>query len=157
MQTPPMLEKLDWVFTSNSWTTSYPETTVTGLIREPSDHCPCLVSVQAAIPKGKMFRFKIYLLDCEGFNEIVQDCWSRYYPQQDTAKLITAKFKNLRSKIREWQASLSSLKTNITNVKLCIQLLETLEEYRYLSLHEWNFRVILNDKLVVLLKHQKTY
>ena len=93
MQTPPMLEKLDWVFTSNSWTTSYPETTVTGLIREPSDHCPCLVSVPAAIPKGKMFRFKIYLLDCEGFNEIVQDCWSRYYPRQDTTKLITVKLK----------------------------------------------------------------
>ena len=49
------------------------------------------------------------------------------------------------------------MKTNITNVKLCIQLLEILEEFIDLSLHEWNFRVILIDKLVVLLKHQNTY
>jgi hypothetical protein len=44
-----------------------------------------------------------------------------------------------------------------TNVKLRIQFLETLEELRDLSLPEWNFRVIPNDKLTKLLKHHKTY
>jgi hypothetical protein len=36
---------------------------------------------------------------------------------------------------------MASLKTLISNVKLIIQLLEVLGDYRDLSLQEWNFKV----------------
>jgi len=39
MQPSPLLEKLDWVFTSNSWAISYPSTHMTALDMTPSDHC----------------------------------------------------------------------------------------------------------------------
>lgn len=40
MQDTPLLEKLDWVFTSSSWVLSYPDTTVKVLGKPLSDHVP---------------------------------------------------------------------------------------------------------------------
>ena len=76
--------------------------------------------------------------------------------QTNAAKIITAKFKNLRV-IKAWQGQLFSLKANITNVKLILSLLCILEEFRNLTLHEWNFRFILKQKLLSLLRQQKIY
>jgi endonuclease/exonuclease/phosphatase family metal-dependent hydrolase len=72
MQDHPLLEKLDCVFTSNSWTLSYPNTLVKRLSREPSDHCPCLISISTSIPRGKISRFENYWMNIEGFQEIGQ-------------------------------------------------------------------------------------
>ena len=72
-------------------------------------------------------------------------------------KSSRAKFKNLRRVIKAWQGQLFSLKANITNVKLILSLLCILEEFRNLTLHEWNFRFILKQKLLSLLGQQKIY
>lgn len=40
MQPSPLLEKLDWVFTSEGWTASYPNTSVKALDMVPSDIPP---------------------------------------------------------------------------------------------------------------------
>ena len=63
MQPSPLLQKLDWVFTSNSWTISYPYTTLKALDMTPSDHCPCVVSISTTIPRTKVFRFENYWLE----------------------------------------------------------------------------------------------
>jgi len=44
-QHPPLLERLDWFFTSPSWTISYPNTNASTLIMETSDHVPCLIDI----------------------------------------------------------------------------------------------------------------
>ena len=67
------------------------------------------------------------------------------------------KFKNLRRVIKSWQSQLSSLKSNIANVKLTLSLLGLLEEFRDLTLMEWNFKALLEAKLLSLLKQQKIY
>jgi len=156
-QLSPLLERLDWFFTSQSWTNSFPITCVTTLTMETSDHSPCLISINTTIPKGKVFRFENYLMEHEHFLNIVQHGWALPTFQSDPAKVITAKFKNLRRVIRAWQAQLSSLKANIANVKLVLSFLGLLEEFRDLSLQEWNFRHILEQRLISLLKQQKIY
>jgi hypothetical protein len=50
---------------------------------------------------------------------------------------------------------MSSLKTAITNTKSLIQFLEILEQFRDLSLAEWDFTVALKVKLLSLLEQQK--
>jgi hypothetical protein len=60
MQTPPLLEKLDWVFTSSSWNISFPTTSARALDMVPSDHTPYIVSISTVIPKSKVFRFENY-------------------------------------------------------------------------------------------------
>lgn len=61
MQDEPLLEQLDWFFTSNNWTISYPNTLVKPLARDTSDHIPCVVSIETRIPKANIFRFEKFL------------------------------------------------------------------------------------------------
>ena len=91
-------------------------------------------------------------MEHEHFLDVVQHGWTLPTNQTDCAK-----FKNLRRVIRTWQAHLSSLKANITNVKLVLSFLCILEEFRDLTLMEWNFRNTLQQKLVSLLKQQHVY
>ena len=48
----PLLERLDWFFTS-CWTLTYPHSCVTTMSMETSNHTPCLVSINKVIPKSK--------------------------------------------------------------------------------------------------------
>jgi hypothetical protein len=49
------------------------------------------------------------------------------------------------------------MKENIRNVKLVLSFLNIIEEFRDLSLIEWNFRKLLEGKLISLLQQQRTY
>lgn len=102
-QASPLLECLDWFFTSQSWTNLFPGSKVTSLTMETSDHVPCLITAKTAIPKGRAFRFDNYLIEHEQFMNVVQ------HGLTDCAKVISTKFKNLRRVIKAWQAHLSSL------------------------------------------------
>lgn len=58
MQTDPLMVKLDWVFTSSSWTLSFPATFVQPLSKPVSDHIPYVIHIGSSIPKSNMFRFE---------------------------------------------------------------------------------------------------
>jgi len=113
---------------------------------ETSDHVPCLISINTPIPKGRIFEFENYLMEHEQFVNIVHHGWSLPTFQTNAAKIITAKFKNLKMVIKAWQAQLSSLKATISNIKLLLTFLGYLEEFRDLTLFEWNFKSIGNKE-----------
>lgn len=101
-QASPLLEKLDWTFTSNSWLLSYPDTSLTALDMTSSDHCPCIVNISSHIPKGGIFRFEYYWLKHDNFGNILSQVWDAPTTQSDCAKNLTAKFKNLRKALKDW-------------------------------------------------------
>lgn len=156
-QDPPLLERLDWFFTSNSWTLSYPNTAAWALTTEVSDHVPCLIRISTDVPKGAVFRFENFWMEHEQFMAVVNHGWNLPEPHVDAAKRISAKFKNLRRVLKAWHLQLSNLKTTINNVKLILSFIEFLEDFRDLSVQEWNFRELLSEKLLALLKQQKIY
>lgn len=137
-QHPPLLERLDWFFTSISWTTTYPNTSISTLVMETSDHVPCLISISMFIPKGSIFWFENYWLHHEDFFNQVQLGWYSHSFHPDPAKNITARFKNLRSVLRGWRQMLSNLNVTIKNVKLSLTFLNLVEEFHDLSVIEWN-------------------
>ena len=107
-QTSPLLERLDWFFTSAKWTLSYPNTFVYTLVMETSDHVPCVISISTSIPKRSQFQFENYWMEHSDFFSIVQQCW--FAPHiTDAAKIITAKFKNPRKELKVWQNNTSNL------------------------------------------------
>lgn len=108
MQTPPLLEKLDWVFTSSSWGLSFPVTSCKALTMETSDHCPMVISISTDIPKGHVFRFENYWLLKPGFLDLVTQSWPSPTPTQDKARIITRKFKILRNDLKAWSQSFPS-------------------------------------------------
>lgn len=134
MQPSPLLEKLDWVFTSSSWAISYPSTSVRALDMIPSDHCPCVVSISTLIPKNRAFRFEKFWLKHQDYQNNLIQSWDLPTVSNDRAKLITAKLKCLRKYLREWQASMTNLKTSIANDRITLLFLEVLADYRDLSL-----------------------
>ena len=58
---------------------------------------------------------------------LVHHGWTAPAQTTDVAKIITAKFYNLRKVLREWQSNLSCLKVAIANVKLTLSFLLYLE------------------------------
>jgi hypothetical protein len=60
MQKVPVLEKLDWFFTSSSWEINYPSSFVFPLVKSTSDHLPCVVAIGTKIPRAKLYIFENY-------------------------------------------------------------------------------------------------
>src|SRR4051812_38370101 len=54
MQDEPLMEQLDWFFTSSSWISVYPNTVVLPMAKTSSDHVPCIVSIDTDIPKSNL-------------------------------------------------------------------------------------------------------
>lgn len=71
MQDSPLLEQLDWFFTSVNWTSTFPNTQVMPQCKPISDHIPCVVSIESSIPKSKVFRFENFWISHPGFFDIV--------------------------------------------------------------------------------------
>lgn len=156
-QPSPLLERLDWIFTSSNWTNSYPVTYATTMSMEPSYHSPCIISIQTAIPKRTLFRFENYWLEHPNFLQLVQDNWSQQNNLTDRAKVINAKFKNLRRVFKARKLNLGVLNLEIDRLKLVINFFEAIEEFRDLNLMEWNFRSLVREKLTLKLNLQRAY
>lgn len=101
MQDIPLLEKLDWVFTSASWISLYPMTQVTPLAKTASDHVPCLISISTSIPKANIFRFENYWVHQPGFMDCVQEVWARSSHKSHISAIIVDKLKALRFALKK--------------------------------------------------------
>lgn len=126
-------------------------------MKETSDRTPCVISISTAIPKRSSFRFEIFWMEHHDFMPLIQDAWSAPPYISNAAKIITAKFKNLRNFLKDWSRNLSNLKVEIQNVKLVLILLLYIEEFRDLTLPKWNFKRLLEQKLSSLLHQQRVY
>ena len=101
MQQEPLLEQLDWFFTSNNWMLAYPNTLVMPLAKITSDHVPCKISISTSIPKSNIFRFENFWPQHPGFLEAATTGWSALVRnQRDSASSIAGKFKNTRQSLK---------------------------------------------------------
>ena len=101
MQDNPLLEQLDWFFTSTNWTTEYPITQVLPLAKNVSDHVPCVVSIGTTIPKSNLFRFENFWVEHTGFLECVQQSWATASHKTHITARIVDKFKTLRRHLKK--------------------------------------------------------
>jgi hypothetical protein len=136
---------------------TYPSTTLKALDITPSNNTPCLITIATSIPKSKVFRFENFWLLNDQFMGILSDCWAIPLQHVDCAKSLTAKFQNLRLKLKEWQASKIGLHTLIANARAILQFVEFLGDFRDLSVEEWNFKDLLKNHLLGLLEQQRVY
>jgi len=156
MQQPPLLEKLDWVFTNNCCTLTYPETICKAFVMRSLITVPWLFPSHLLFPRLIFSDLKI--IGCSGMT------FKRFYLKTgmlqlitEKAKILSRKYKNLRGALKTWSSNFSNLKISISNISLTLQLIDSIEEFRDLSLEEWNFRTILRDKLLSLLEQQRVY
>ena len=157
MQSQPLLEQIDWFFTSSNWTSNYPNTTVGPLPKLVSDHTPCMISIETSVPKSKVFRFENFWISHPGFFDLVQSTWEKYCYAPNSAKLLCKKFKNLRYALKRWSKQISRLNLCIENSNWALLELDNIEDKRTLTVPEANFRDILKTHLVTLLDYKREY
>jgi hypothetical protein len=157
MQTDPLLEQLDWFFTSSNWISEFPNTMVFPLAKPASDHVPCVVNIDTVIPKAKKFRFENYWVDMPGFMECVQTSWNKPTRKTSSAAVLAEKFKQLRYDLKKWKMGISKLKLLIEKCNQVIFLLDDLEDKRPLFCTEFNFRKVVKLHLEELLLAECKY
>lgn len=109
MQDDPLLVKLDWIFTSASWTLSFPATFVQPLSKPVSDHIPYVLHIGSSIPRSKIFRFENFLVEHPGFLDAAKLHWNSSPFHANAAKTLSAKFKQVRAGLKNWSKKLSNL------------------------------------------------
>ena len=72
MQECPLLEKLDWIFTSSDWINDHPNTLAFPMAKISSDHVPIKVQIDSNIPKSNIFKFEEFWTEFEGFIDIFE-------------------------------------------------------------------------------------
>lgn len=157
MQDQPLLEQIDWFFTSTAWTSNFPNTLVFPLARTASDHVPCVVSIDTNIPKAKVFRFENYWANLPRFLECVADSWCKPTKRTSSADVISAKFKGLRYSLKRWHTSLSKVRAVILECNKIIMFLDSMEEQRPLYRPEHNFHSTIKLHLEEVLRLQYIY
>lgn len=157
MQDDPLREKLDWVFTSPSWSLSYSNTSVQVLGRPISNHSPFVINIGTAIPRAALFRFENYWTEFNSFQVVVELHWNTSPYFANAAKTLNSKFKQVRAGLKRWSKSLSNLSRLIHNCDFVLAMLDGLEDQRPLSNHERIFRVIVKQHLANLLEAQRIY
>ena len=101
MQDNPLLEQLDWFFTSANWISVYPMSQVLPLARTASDHVPCVVDINTTIPRSNIFRFENYWVEMEGFLDCVAHSWKSSSRKQGVSDVIADKLKALRQALKK--------------------------------------------------------
>jgi len=158
MQHEPLLEQLDWFFTSNNWTLDYSNSMVMPLAKITSDHVPCKLTIGTSIPKSNIFSFENFWPQHPGFLEATMAGWSAQVRNtRDSASIIAGKFKNTRLKLKGWSKQLSNLSQLIKLCNKVIFFLDAVEDCRPLLLPKWNFRLIIKSHLQNLLKYRNIY
>jgi hypothetical protein len=94
MQKDPLLEQIDWFFTSCQWCLHFSNTMVHPLAKNTSDHVPCVISIATTIPKVHIFRFENRWIQQPGFFELVDRVWKIPLTAYSTAGVVGAKKKS---------------------------------------------------------------
>jgi hypothetical protein len=101
MQDQPLLQQIDWFFTSNCSISNNPNTLVTLFAKFTSDHTPCVVNISTVIPKAHVFCFENHWVQKPGFMDLVKRVWDSPVKSKSSANILTAKFKNLRYELKK--------------------------------------------------------
>jgi hypothetical protein len=147
MQSEPLLEQLDWFFTSPNWTIDFPNTEVLPMAKITSDHIPCKIVISTSIPRANIFRFENFWVEQDDFLDTVLDCWGGTPTLNDAAKNISSKFKALRASLKNWSKHLSNLSLLISNCNKVICFIDALEDRRGLFNPEANLRNAVKRQL----------
>lgn len=121
-----LLEKLDWVFTSPSWTLSYPNTSMQVLGGPIFDHSPFVIKIGTMIPQAFLFRFENFLSEFSSFLPTVELHWNISHYYANAAKTSNSKFKPVRAGLKRWSRSLSNLSKLIHNCDFVLAMLDSL-------------------------------
>jgi exonuclease III len=158
MRDQPTMVRLDRAFINLAWASVLCNTTLASATRVTSDHVPLIVSASSRVPVSSVFRYeKGWALDT-GFRSLVEHVWQRRCNQlQDPAARLARKLKWVRAESKKWARAKRKPDAVIVSCRAIIQLLDMLEEIRWLSAAESILRRLVKEHLARQLKIKSLY
>jgi hypothetical protein len=133
-QTPTM-SKLDRALVSIDWQIMYPDSLLQALSSSISDHTPLHLSLNAGHRPKKRFKFEMFWLKLDGFDDVVKEGW-RYAPSiVDPFLRLDACMRNLAPLLHAWaDRTVGNVKLQIAMANIVIHRLEAAQDIRVLTL-----------------------
>jgi hypothetical protein len=127
-------------------------------VRATSDHVPLVVLATSKIPSSGVFRYeKGWALD-PGYCSLVDHVWNRRCNQlPDPVARFSKELKWVRAESKKWARARKKPDAVIAACRAAIQLLDQLEEIRWLSAAESLLRSLVKDQLSRQLKIKSLY
>lgn len=79
-----------------------------------------MIEIATTIPQSQIFRFENHWLGHDDFVSVVESGWVSLEHISDPVKKLTAKFKSLRRRLKEWKVTLPRLGLAIEKIKLVL-------------------------------------
>nr|KAJ0217194.1 hypothetical protein LSAT_V11C300153710 [Lactuca sativa] len=147
------LSKLDRFLVCSNFLDIFPNTSVTALPTELSDHCPLLLSTNYVDFGPRPFRFFNGWMQREDFNMVV-DCALQSFRGFGTPDMyLAAKLKYLKDHLKKWRTTTFPKEmVELNQLKNIVDSLDTAAESRTLTVDEMNKRKEGNKKIIKLEK-----
>lgn len=98
----PITKKLDRALVNDLWIESFPDSIVTFLPHEFSDHSPCLLTLACPLPSPgtKPFKFFNFLTNHPSFTMVVEIAWTQSGNNAADLSYLGFKLKNLKRELK---------------------------------------------------------
>lgn len=151
------LEKLDRVFASVDWESSYPDSFLSALSTATSDHSPLLLSLEAQLLRGRRFIFQSFWPKVDGFMDVVQESWNAGPAIGNPFKRVDVRLRAVAKRLQSWSDRfVGNTKQQILVATEVIFRFDVAMESRSLSTEERALRWALKKKLLGLASLERT-
>lgn len=155
----PLLEKLDRILVTREWEDLFPNSLLTKLPREISDHNPLILSSgPQLVPKTIIFRFELSWLSNPEFIPAVQKIWEKPCRAKSSLDKISQKLKLLKQYFKGWGANIQSdFRRKRSKISEELMELEKIKETTGLTSMQAIHKVELLKENFTLLEQEETY
>lgn len=153
----PTLEKLDRILVTVEWDLLYPNSFLQALSSDMSDHCPLLLTTDAAVRPKRRFHFENFWIKIPGYLAAVERGWQCSGDITDPFARLDQLLRNTAKELQSWsQKSVGQIKEQLLMARAVILQLDKAEEHRPLSDRELALRRDLRLKCLGLSSLERT-
>jgi hypothetical protein len=140
----PTLTRIDRALVSIDWDLQNPDAFLQALSSSASDHAALHLSFSASLRPQRRFKFELFWLKLDGFDEVVKEAWKCEASITDPFRRLDALFRNTAEALQAWgQRKTGNVKLQIAIANTVIFRLDVAQEARSLSQGErWLKRVL---------------
>jgi hypothetical protein len=158
MRDQPTLVRLDRAFINLAWSSALCNTSLSSATRVTSDHVQLVVTASSKVPVPAVFRYEKGWAINPSYRSLVEHVWARRCNQlPDPVLRLARKLKWVRAESKKWAREKRKPDSVIVSCRSGIQLLDRLEEIRWLSAAEATLRQLVKDHLSRPLKIKSLY
>ena len=139
----PTLERLDRVFASEEWVSTFPDHDLSALSSQCLDHAPLLLKLDSSLPHCQRFRFENFWTKYEDFLRVVEEAWNAPLPWSDADAFhcLDFKFCNTAKALKAWSTKhVGSIRLQLAIAKEIVFRFDCAQDHRNLAPHELTLR-----------------